>query len=305
MSGDSVLEALRSHAPGEVTVLFAKGSLKLHAMVTSAGYDDLHQPGYDWHGLRRGRAPFVLLQHSMSGRGQLRWEKQRFEVGAGETMLLRFPNDNRYWLARDDHWEFFWLCLNGREVLRIWGDLLQRTGPVVRLPAPVVAQLADFCHFVLSGAAVSAPAASAIAYAATMALTEAVIPTSTDILLPVPSGAIGRAIALCHASIADPQLDVTGMAEVAGLTRPHFTRLFTAATGISPARYLMRLRMEAAVRLLQSGVTSVKQVSLRCGFSDANYFAKAFRRIYGQSPRDLRRGGAWTAGLRSVGPEES
>jgi len=67
----------------------------------------------------------------------------------------------------------------------------------------------------------------------------------------------------------------------------------------------MRLRMEAAVRLLQSGMTSVKQVSLRCGFSDANYFAKAFRRIYGQSPRDLRRGGAWTAGLRSVASEAS
>ena len=30
---------------------------------------------------------------------------------------------------------------------------------------------------------------------------------------------------------------------------------------------LMRLRMEVAVRLLRSGVTSVKQVSLRCGFS--------------------------------------
>src|SRR5260370_21965483 len=124
MSGDSVLDALRSHAPGEAAVLFAKGSLKLHAMVTSAGYDDLRQPGYDWHGLRRGRAPFVLLQHSMSGRGQLRWEKQRFAIGAGQPMLLRFPLDNRYWLRRSGHWAVFWLCLNRLQVWGIWGEVL-------------------------------------------------------------------------------------------------------------------------------------------------------------------------------------
>ncbi|WP_441326075.1 hypothetical protein [Inquilinus sp. CA228] len=81
-----MLPALRERTPGGVSVVFPKDRYRLHAMVTSAGYDRCTDPGYDWHGLRRGDAPFVLLQHTIGGRGHLRVGRKRWELRPGQTM---------------------------------------------------------------------------------------------------------------------------------------------------------------------------------------------------------------------------
>lgn len=296
MTGDCVLSGrttdFAARAPGGTSVLFPKQGIRLHAMVTSAGYDRCRDPGYDWHGLKRGDGPFVLVQHTLSGRGNLRYEGRECEVGPGQTLLLRFPHDNRYWLGRHRGWEFFWLCLNGREVLRLWRDMLAGAGPVVELPEPVVARLAELCLAVLDGRATSATAASEVAYCAGMTLAGHLLGPGRTAPAPARSTAVARAVSLCEARTAGP-LDVTRMAAAAGLSRHHFSRVFVASEGVSPARYLLRQRLERAAVLLHTETASIKQIAGRCGFADANYFAKAFRRTYAVSPSDYRGSGAY------------
>lgn len=286
--GDSTLDRLRARTSARACVVFPKGGLLLHAMVTSAGYDRCTDPAYDWRGLQREGGPFVLLQHTISGRGWLSFESRRLEVREGQTMLLRFPHDNRYWLGHNPFWEFFWLALNGREVQRIWREVMAAHGPLVRLPPPAVEALAGNCISVLDGAAATAPRASALAYQAAMCLAEELLPR----VLAMPgthSAAIERTISFCHAHAADPRLDVGRLATSAGYSRHHFSRLFTESVGTSPGRYLLRLRLDEAARQLRASDLPVKQVAIRCGFGDPNYFAKAFRRVFGMSPRDIRR----------------
>src|SRR6516164_109833 len=98
MSGNFMLERMRVMAPARRMVVFPKSGARLHAMVTSAGYDRCADPRYDWHGLRRGSMPYVLLQHTIAGGGLLRYDRTRHELRPGQTMLLRFPHDNRYWV---------------------------------------------------------------------------------------------------------------------------------------------------------------------------------------------------------------
>ena len=290
--GGFMLSPLKTRPPGGATVLFAKSRFPLHAMLTSAGYDRRESPPYDWHGLRRGESPFVLLQHTIAGRGQLRYERRRSELNPGETLLLQFPHDNRYWLGRGDRWEFFWLCLNGREVLRVWREALALHGPVVRLAPPAIERLAGLCLSVLDGNAASAPRASAIAYEAAMCVAEELLPRQPAIGTILPAE-IERILALCRMQLSDPALDVERLASAAGYSRYHFTRLFAASVGVPPARYVMQARMEEAIRQLRRGNVSVKQVADRCGFVDANYFGKVFRRFFGINPRDFRRSGAF------------
>lgn len=79
--------------------------------------------------------------------------------------------------------------------------------------------------------------------------------------------------------------------ELSGLacTSPrNFLRLFNRMTGSSPFDYLQHLRLNHAAKLLQKGV-GVAEVSERCGFSNANYFSKRFRKIHGVSPRDFQK----------------
>lgn len=294
MSGHSMLAQLRSLPPGARTIVFPKSGARLHAMVTSAGYDHCRDPSYDWHGLRRGDAPYVLLQHTIEGRGHLRLGRQRHVLTAGDTMLLSFPHDNRYWLARGDHWEFFWLCLNGREVLRVWRDAIAISGSVVRLQQDAIYRLAALAHDVMEGHASTPARASAIAYTATMEVADALLPWGEQGTADRPD-AVRRAVSLAGArsrlSGPERRVDVAALAAASGYSRYHFTRLFTQSEGVSPARYALRLRLEEARAALRTSPTSIKTIAARCGFTDANYFAKAFRRAFGLSPSEFRRSG--------------
>lgn len=285
MCSDFVLSRFRSLGPAALAPTFPKGGARLHAMLTSAGYDLREGGTYDWHGLRRGEAPYVLVQHTLSGRGRLQFGGRRHVIAPGQTMLLRFPHDHRYWCAEGDRWEFFWLCLNGREVSRIWRDAMTAHGPVVALTAACVDQLASLCQNVLDGSARSAPRASALAYAAAMTLAEELLPWGEK--LAERADGVARAVSLAQTH-AGAKLRVEALAQASGYSRWHFTRMFTAAQGMSPARYLAAARMEAAMAALRAGSMPVKTVALRCGFADPSYFAKAFRRTFGISPREVR-----------------
>ncbi len=295
-----MLAWLQAGVPGSVAALFPKGSYRLHAMLTSAGYDRCTGGSYDWHGLRRGEAPFVLLQHTLSGSGRLRYDKQQMEIRAGQTLLLSFPHDNRYWLPRGESWEFFWLCLNGQEVTRIWREVLARHGPLVRLSDATLERVAALCAAALRQEATSPARASALAYTVAMALADDLLPWGdlrSDAKRPA---AIERVISLCQANPVQP-IDVLRMARAAGYSRHHFSRLFVAHEGVSPARYLTRLRMEEAARLLRLDPAPIKEIARRSGFSDPNYFGKVFRRYYGIGPGDFRRSGMYSGPANPVG----
>lgn len=45
---------------------------RLHTMPTSTGYDVRTDAGYSWDGRRRGQTPFTVMQHTISGTGNLR-----------------------------------------------------------------------------------------------------------------------------------------------------------------------------------------------------------------------------------------
>lgn len=70
------------------------------------------------------------------------------------------------------------------------------------------------------------------------------------------------------------------------ISKAHLIRTFTRETGISPAKYITRVRVEYAKLLLQDEDTSIIYVAEASGFANANYFAKVFRRETGMSPSE-------------------
>ncbi len=82
---------------------------------------------------------------------------------------------------------------------------------------------------------------------------------------------------------------VPGMAKQCGLKRAQFANLTRELVNLAPAQYLLQCRMErAAQRLRESPEASVTEIALNYGFSSSQYFATAFRRSFGCSPRDYR-----------------
>ena len=83
--------------------------------------------------------------------------------------------------------------------------------------------------------------------------------------------------------VAD-DITVEDLAAYTGYSRSHFYRVFLQLTGKSPHAYLLDLRIRTALRMLQNGNISVKEVSSACGFPDVSYFCKVFRRFCGTTP---------------------
>jgi transcriptional regulator GlxA family with amidase domain len=69
----------------------------------------------------------------------------------------------------------------------------------------------------------------------------------------------------------------------------HFSRVFTAEVGETPARYVERVRVEAARAELESTNVSLDVVATDCGFGTAESLRRAFQRRMGVPPDAYRR----------------
>lgn len=293
--GKFLLSQVESLSDRVCTVSLGRAPLRMSVMPVSAGRETVTTHSYDWYGLKRGSAPFALIQHTISGAGRLRAHGRDFTLRRGETMLLTFPDDNRYWLPQGGSWTFFWMCLNGRETMRVMGDLIASRGPVQRFDAQVVDLLAGHCLNLMAGRHRTPMDASAETYACIMAMSEAM---DENRRRTQTKSRDGLAAAEAHISAnLQSRLSLDDLAEIAGYSRYHFCRAFRAAYGLTPAAYLHRARLALAARMLQSGSSSVKQVSHACGFSDPNYFSKCFRKGFGVSPTAFLNAGPTQRGI--------
>lgn len=85
------------------------------------------------------------------------------------------------------------------------------------------------------------------------------------------------------------EFNLARLAELVGMSAFHFNRLFKRATGVPPSQYQIRLRMDAARRLLRETKLSVIQVGNEIGYSNPSHFARIFRKETGLTPSNYRR----------------
>ena len=104
----------------------------------------------------------------------------------------------------------------------------------------------------------------------------------------LPGAKLRRVIAFMDAHLEEP-FDLARLAQTAGMSEFHFSRLFKKATGLSPSRYFIRQRIARAQQLLQETDTSIIEVGMSVGYSSPSHFAQIFRREAGVSPSDYRR----------------
>ena len=106
---------------------------------------------------------------------------------------------------------------------------------------------------------------------------------------------------LAAAAIEDIRQNYAGLygveelSERLGVSKSHLIRVFTAAVGVPPGRYLTGVRIEAAMKLLLHREYSLDVVASLCGFSGANYLCRVFKKETGQTPAQWRAAAARTA----------
>jgi transcriptional regulator GlxA family with amidase domain len=82
---------------------------------------------------------------------------------------------------------------------------------------------------------------------------------------------------------------VEAMAARAHMSTRHFARVFAAETGVTPAGYVERVRLEAARRRLEESAEPVAAVAAACGFGTGETMRRTFLRALGVAPAEYRR----------------
>lgn len=83
-------------------------------------------------------------------------------------------------------------------------------------------------------------------------------------------------------------ISIEDIAAVCGINRSYFGKIFRKSVGHSPQEFLMNYRMVKATELLKLTSLSIADIGSAVGYENQLHFSRAFKTIYGISPREWR-----------------
>lgn len=84
------------------------------------------------------------------------------------------------------------------------------------------------------------------------------------------------------------QLQVSEISEMVGMSKGHFIRSFKAELGVTPNQYRLKMKVAAAMRLIQASNLTLEQIAARVGVTDAAYLCRLIKKEHGRHPSSFR-----------------
>jgi AraC-like DNA-binding protein len=248
---------------------------------------------YNWDGMKRlGRAdaPLFAFQLTLAGWGdfQLYGEPPR-RVSPGTAFIAIIPSRHRYYLPTDSPgWTFGWISIHHPYLLARMAKHVAATGPLLEV-APD-GPLAAIAVRLMRGAIKKD---FRDRFETELALFEFLLACERSVQQARDSSSesqrLMEAVRARVVASLPKALDVNALAAEYAMSRTHFSHFFRKCTGLTPARFAADVRIHQATRMLLATRAPLKQIADACGFANANYFCKVFRRLQHMSPASYRR----------------
>ncbi|MDF2886466.1 MAG: two component transcriptional regulator, AraC family [Lacrimispora sp.] len=84
------------------------------------------------------------------------------------------------------------------------------------------------------------------------------------------------------------EISMSETARAIGYSEPYFCKMFKQQFGQSFTSYLAEYRVGEAKKMLEQPNVNVKEIGVRVGYADSNYFTKVFKRLEGLNPSEYR-----------------
>lgn len=245
---------------------------------------------YNWDGRKRNADPahpFVVFQYTLDGWGYFENEGGRMRIEPRSLFTAIVPSDHRYYRPRaSSRWLVLWAVVHHpyivRRIARHEGKPLFPIEP----GHPLLLRLIELFEGNCAGTTYDTVTHEQSLFALLweyerVALRAQSTPLQREHLLAEVRQQI-------IAELRRP-LDVSELAARHGLSRSYFSGYFRSVSGVSPAQYVQRVRLEeAANRLLHSNLT-IEQIAQETGFATATHFCRVFRSRFHLSPGEFRR----------------
>ena len=255
------------------------------AWICQCGHEEC-KPGHTYGPAVRDH---YLLHFVVRGKGVLKTKNRDFAISAGEGFLICPEETTVYSADMETPWEYYWVGFKGpeaAEILRGFGIDVQY--PLLRAEeiAPVTSLFGEMLRVYHT------PSHSRYLPMAYLYLVLELFRQAQDegILRRMTLGDsyLDQAVRYISDNYAY-DINVEDVAAHVGIDRTYLYRIFMEHLGVSPVRYLLRVRMERACELLSKTTLSVYEISLSTGYTDTSHFSGTFKKYFGMSPTQYRR----------------
>lgn len=250
------------------------------------GVEKRRETSYYFDNRQRGSYHGFLFQYTIEGEGIWESADGRCVLPKDCAFITPIPDDSRYYAAQtsDAGWSFFYLHFGGYVAGQIVAEIREKYGSVLSFSeTPVFAATFAAEHeAVCLGKQYRQYEGSAFLYR-----------FLTELLAELEAGqtVLASVVEKGYDWLSQNFTSSFSLSELCDrlcVSLPHFSRQFHAAYGVTPHRFVTKLRLEHAMSLLLNTSLSIRDVAVQSGFAEANYFSKVFRKYTGMAPGDFR-----------------
>lgn len=260
--------------------LFLDGkSLSRDIEICDAGFEEC-APGHNYGPTVRNYYLFHLV---LSGKGRFFSDGKAYEVGKNKAFFIRPDTLHQYCADKSDPWHYAWLGFKGAGAKA----LAERALGIKAVVFDVDADLAYDLESILRTDTDSTETLFKL-YSFLYRLLGGIYSSLSQSETAKPD-IVKSAVRFIENNYFRP-FDVTWLAGELGMSRSHFTTVFSAAMNCSPYNYLTRYRIGKAEKLLLDAHDfTVTEVAYAVGFSSIERFSEMFKKYTGKSPLAYRR----------------
>lgn len=223
-----------------------------------------------------------LLIFTENGRGVVKTEEREFITYKNHAFILDCRKPHRY--TTDGYWDFRWRHINGPGVKYIYDQLIDiaPNGVAVGSADEVIKYFINIQDSIMGNYGLTVNRQSFDIHA----LLYCILSSAQSLLnaKPVYSDVFSYIEKNFGSAIT-----VDKLAEIAHLSKYHFTRIFKRLTGYSPYHYITNYRINHSKLLLAVSDKTVNEISLICGFSSVSNYIAQFKKQVGVTPELYRK----------------
>lgn len=268
---------------------FSGKQQQIVAGIDSIGWEKETDPeAYNWNGMERNETGKIIFQYTLNGLGKINIEGKNYELKSGDGFLVDIPSNHHYYLPKESkEWEFIFLTLYGEEAERCFKLIKNKFGQILHLDSTSlpIKHIFNSLEKAAANELQDAYESSAYAYSFLMNLISH-IQSSQNKSWPK---SVLKAVYFIQSHYAEP-ISLDDIVDESQISKYHLTRIFQQYTHMTPMKFVTKIRMEQALKLLKDDSLTIDEIAKSVGYANGNYFNKVFRSFIGVSPGKYRKG---------------
>lgn len=243
---------------------------------------------YFLDGIKRSDKETFIFQYTLSGEGAVSIQGKVQQVQEGQAFMVEVPSEHCYYLpSHSNEWEFIFLTLKGPAAASCWRDITGKFGAILTIPldSQLIKHVFKVYELACKKDLIDNYFASYQAYGFIMECHRYFKQFKQKENLPEY---IIQASNYIKMHFAEP-LSIEDIAASVNLSKYYFIKRFGETMNMTPGQYITKIRLEQAIHLLRNTELTIKDIAVKVGYGDDNYFNKAFRKVVGTSPGEFRK----------------